>query len=63
MRLSSYAVHQIRPGSPPIEVPPGTPAALYNMTDREAVVLNMPSPPWREGEEDEHEVEGWDWKP
>ena len=44
----------------PIPVSPGTPAALYNLCGIEpAFVLNMPSPPWRPDDQDEHEVKNW----
>lgn len=43
-------------------VPPRFPAALYNTGTVDAVFLNMPSPPWRKDEPDEHPVEGWDFK-
>jgi len=46
----------------PIPVSPGTPAALYNVGDGFAYVLNMPSPPWRPDDQDEHEVESWNYK-
>jgi dTDP-4-dehydrorhamnose 3,5-epimerase len=39
-----------------IQVPAGMPAALQNMGDDEAYVLNMPSPAWRVDEQDEHPV-------
>jgi hypothetical protein len=64
LEFGYYATHELRPGSPPVEVPPGIPAALYNVADNvESLVLNMPSPPWRVGEEDEHEVTDWTWRP
>lgn len=43
-------------------VPPGYACALYNTGDVDAIFLNMPSPPWRENEPDDHPVEGWDFK-
>lgn len=58
-----YRTSELSPGSLPQQVMPGTPAALYNIGLEEALVLNMPSPPWRVGEEDEHEVTDWTWKP
>lgn len=61
VKLSSYSVQRLRPGDPPIEVPPGTPAALYNARLHNAMVLNMPSPPWRENDVDEWPVEDWTW--
>ncbi len=42
-----------------VEVPPGTPAALVNIGDEPAYVINMPSPAWREDDQDEWPVEGW----
>jgi len=59
----SYATHKMKPGDPPFLVPPGVPAALYNALYVEALVLNMPSPPWREDDKDEHEVKDWNWRP
>ena len=46
----------------PIPVSPGTPAALYNIGEGEAYVLNMPSTSWRPDDQDEHEVKGWNYK-
>lgn len=46
-----------------VRVPLGVPAALYNQGDELAYVLNMPSPPWRVGDEDEHEVLDWTYAP
>lgn len=49
----------------PVVVKPGVPAALYNIGYRigmgEAYVLNMPSPPWRPDDTDEHDVENWNY--
>lgn len=45
------------------EIPPGVAAAIYNTGDEEAFVLNMPSPPWRKDEPDEHKVKDWTWEP
>ncbi len=39
-----------------IQVPAGIPAALQNTGDTDAYVLNMPSPAWREDDQDEHSV-------
>jgi len=39
-----------------IQVPAGVPAALQNIGHEEAYVLNMPSPAWREDDQDEHPV-------
>lgn len=39
-----------------IQVPAGVPAALQNLGDAEAYMLNMPSPAWREDDQDEHPV-------
>ena len=40
-------------------VPPGTPCALYNFSDKEALVLNLPSPAWSAEDPDEHPVADW----
>lgn len=42
-----------------IQVPAGMPAALINLSDDDALVLNMPAPSWHEDDQDEHEVQGW----
>lgn len=44
-------------------VDPGDACAIYNIGSEEALVLNMPSPPWRENDRDEHPVENWNYKP
>lgn len=40
----------------------GTPAAIYNVGSVIALVVNMPSPPWRPDDRDDWPVEGWDFK-
>ena len=40
-------------------VGPGTPCAIYNDGDTEALVLNLPSPAWSEDDPDEWPVEEW----
>ena len=40
-----------------IEVPPGMPAALQNISNKPAHILNMPSPAWHSDNQDEHPVE------
>lgn len=40
-------------------VPPGWAAAIYNVSDSEALVLNLPSPAWSKGDPDEWPVENW----
>ncbi len=39
-----------------IQVPAGVPAALQNIGDEEAYMLNMPSPAWHVDDQDEHPV-------
>lgn len=39
-----------------VQVPAGVPAALQNIGDEEAYILNMPSPAWHINEQDEHPV-------
>ena len=39
-----------------IQVPAGVPAALQNIDDEEAYMLNMPSPAWHVDDQDEHPV-------
>jgi len=40
-----------------IQVPAGMPAALQNIGDEEAYIVNMPSPAWHIDDQDEHPVE------
>lgn len=58
-----YRSEDLPPNSPDrpnrVVIEPGTPAALYNIGEGEAYVLNMPSPPWRINEPDEWPVENW----
>lgn len=44
-----------------VAVPPGMPAALYNVGKGEAMVINMPKPAWRKNDQDEWLVDGWDF--
>lgn len=46
-----------------VQVPAGIPAALQNVGDEEAYILNMPSPAWRPDDQDEHDVsfDGYDF--
>lgn len=44
-----------------VRVPEGVPAAIYCQGSSLAYVLNMPSPPWRAGDPDEHEVLDWSY--
>jgi dTDP-4-dehydrorhamnose 3,5-epimerase len=39
-----------------IQVPAGVPAALQNIGDQEAYIINMPSPAWHIDDQDEHPV-------
>lgn len=39
-----------------IQVPAGVPAALQNIGDVDAYILNMPSPAWHVDDQDEHPV-------
>ena len=57
---TTYLYVAMTPGSDPIIVLPGTPAALYNDTDEEALVINMPSPAWSKDDPDEWPVENWE---
>lgn len=47
------------PSQMPIPVGPGTPCAFYNLWDEEALILNMPHPPYRESQPDENPVTDW----
>ncbi len=58
--VTIYADFWLEPGSDPVHVEPGTPAALYNVGDGEALVVNMPAPAWSKEEPDEHPVEVWE---
>lgn len=46
-----------------VYVRPGTPCAIYNVGSDEALVINMPSPPWRQNDQDEHPVKDWNYVP
>jgi len=48
-----------RSDSAEVYVAPGCAAAIYNDGTEEALVLNMPSPPWRADDQDDWPVEGW----
>lgn len=65
VRLTEWAYYETElwESNQPLEVPPGIPCAIYNIGPEEALLLNMPSPPWRENDQDEHPVEGWDYEP
>jgi len=39
-----------------VQVPAGSPAALQNLGEDDAYVLNMPSPAWKVDDQDEHPV-------
>ncbi len=43
-----------------IHVPPGVPACIYNDSDEEALMLNMPSPAWSKDQQDEWTVDNWE---
>lgn len=45
-----------------IGVDPGIATALYNTGSEEAWLLNMPSPPWRADDTDDHPVEDWTYE-
>jgi mannose-6-phosphate isomerase-like protein (cupin superfamily) len=45
-----------------VHVEPGVTAALYNVGTTEALILNMPTPPWRADDQDEWPVEGWTYQ-
>lgn len=45
-----------------LEIQPGIPAAFYNLNSEEAYLLNMPSPPWRVDDQDEHPVMDWTYE-
>ena len=60
---NEYYDFKSEPSSPSaVVVHPGTAAALYNDTDEEALVINMPSPAWSKEAPDEWPVEGWEDK-
>jgi dTDP-4-dehydrorhamnose 3,5-epimerase len=39
-----------------LEVPPGTPAAIQNISDKPSYIVNTPSPAWHVDDQDEHPV-------
>ena len=45
-----------------IEIPAGTPAAIQNIGDSDAYVLNTPCPAWHPDDQDDHPVEGWEYE-
>lgn len=45
-----------------IQVPAGVPAALQNIGDGDAYVLNMPAPAWQADNQDEHSVSFEDYE-
>jgi dTDP-4-dehydrorhamnose 3,5-epimerase-like enzyme len=45
-----------------VQVPAGIPAALQNIGDKEAYILNMPAPAWRVDDQDEHPVSFEDYQ-
>ena len=45
-----------------IEIPAGTSAAIQNIGDIDAYVLNMPCPAWHVDDQDDHPVEGWEYE-
>lgn len=49
----------VHPGDDPVPVPAGIVAELRNVGEGEAILLNMPTPPWRASEPDEWPVENW----
>lgn len=50
---------ELVPGSAPFVVNPGSPCALYNFGETEALVINMPSPAWSKEQPDDWPVEFW----
>jgi len=52
-RLGIYNAHK------PLKIEPGTACQIVNHMDREAILLNMPSPSWSAEEPDEWPVEDW----
>ena len=45
-----------------IEIPAGTEAAIHNIGDIDAYVLNMPCPAWHIDDQDDHPVDGWEFE-
>lgn len=60
----TYATHETGDvaGFNVVNVPPGMAAAIYNVGDCDAYVLNMPNPAWTKEAPDDHPVVGWDYK-
>lgn len=44
----------------PFMLSAGTPAAIYNEADVEAILINMPDRPWAKENPDDHPVEDWE---
>jgi mannose-6-phosphate isomerase-like protein (cupin superfamily) len=57
-----YVEVHLHPGGRSAAVCPGEAAAIYNTGTEEAWLLNMPSPPWRADDQDEHPVEDWTYE-
>jgi dTDP-4-dehydrorhamnose 3,5-epimerase len=51
-----------RHGFSTLVIPVGVAAAIYNLGTEDAMILNMPHPPWRADEPDEHPVDGWEYR-
>jgi dTDP-4-dehydrorhamnose 3,5-epimerase-like enzyme len=46
-----------------VEIPTGIPAAIYNLGDEDALVLNLPRPAWTPDMNDEHTADFGDYAP
>ena len=55
-----YQEHFCADGFKTVHIPPGTPCCLYNVGSEPAMILNLPSAPYRDAS-DEHSVEDWDY--
>lgn len=51
--------HLWNQGENGVIVPAGIACALYNFSDQEALIVNMPSPSWSEENPDDWPVENW----
>lgn len=63
--LDAYTEHftgdEVTNGFQVVSVPPGVAAAIYNVGDVPAYVLNMPTPAWTPEDQDDNPVIDWEY--
>lgn len=59
MRLTTGNLVALDPSDDIVIVPPGVPAAIYNLGNSPAYILNLPSPSWAVEDQDEWPVDDW----